>query len=135
MNLLTSLAICGPAAASACAEQRLVYGRDASRLAGTCLAVVWPDVPAQVAELVAWAAAEGGPGPARRGHGPLRRRDPQDSVVVDFSRMNRISRSISRGARCASAPAWCSKPSTARWPRRLGCRSFPAATVRLPSAA
>ena len=58
MNLPDIIAICGPGAASAAPEQRLVYSRDASRIAGQCLAVVWPTVPGR------WRSWR--PGPAAR---------------------------------------------------------------------
>ncbi len=92
MNDLSQLAgICGADAASAAPEARLVYARDASRIAGRCLAVVWPSHAEQVAALVAWAGRAGVDlTPRGAGTGLCGGATPQDSVVVDFSRMTGI---------------------------------------------
>jgi glycolate oxidase len=91
MNLPDLIAICGPGAVSAAPEQRLVYSHDASRIAGQCLGVVWPTEARQVAELAAWAGRAGiDLVPRGAGTGLCGGATPQDSVVVDFSAMNRI---------------------------------------------
>lgn len=90
---------------SASMEDRLAYSRDASRLAGECLAVAWPTHPEQVAALVEWARAEGVDlVPRGAGTGLCGGATPQKSVVVDLSRMAHIgpvsveSRRVSVGA-------------------------------------
>ena len=91
MNLQPVVDICGPSAVSVLAEHRFVYGRDASRLTGSCLGVVWPTSASQVVELVAWAAgAQVDLVPRGAGTGLCGGAVPQDSLVVDFSQMNRI---------------------------------------------
>lgn len=91
MNLSEIVAICGPGAVSTAPEQRLAYSRDASRIEGQCLGVVWPAEARQVADLVAWAGRAGiDLVPRGAGTGLCGGATPQDSLVVDFSRMNRI---------------------------------------------
>lgn len=91
MNLEAIIGICGPGAASAAPEQRRVYSRDASRIQGQCRAVAWPTEAGHVAGLVAWAASENiDLVPRGAGTGLCGGATPQDSLVVDFSRMNRI---------------------------------------------
>src|SRR5512137_1717321 len=91
MNLDAIIEICGPGAASAAPEQRRVYSRDASRIQGECRAVAWPTEAGHVAGLVAWAArVKIDLVPRGAGTGLCGGATPQDSLVVDFSRMNRI---------------------------------------------
>jgi FAD/FMN-containing dehydrogenase len=52
MNLNSLQALIGAENVSVSIEDRLVYNRDASRLSGECLAVVWPTNAEQVAALV-----------------------------------------------------------------------------------
>ena len=91
MNLDAIIEICGPGAASAAPEQRRVYSRDASRIQGQCRAVAWPTEAGHIAGLVAWASREDiDLVPRGAGTGLCGGATPQDSLVVDFSRMNRI---------------------------------------------
>ncbi len=91
MNLKHLPAILGPENVSTTVEERLVYGRDASRLEGECLAVVWPSRPEQVAALVEWARAEGADlVPRGAGTGLCGGAVPQRSVVVDLSRLTAV---------------------------------------------
>ncbi len=91
MNLASLSALVGEANISTTVEDRIVYSRDASRLEGECLAVVWPSHPEQVAGLVAWAEAEDVDlVPRGAGTGLCGGATPQRSVVVDLSRLTRI---------------------------------------------
>ncbi|NOX61638.1 MAG: FAD-binding oxidoreductase [Chloroflexi bacterium] len=81
----------GPENVSASLEDRLVYGRDASRLRGECLAVAWPMHPEQVVALVEWARAEAVDlVPRGAGTGLCGGATPQRSLVADLSRLTRI---------------------------------------------
>jgi glycolate oxidase len=92
MNIEQMQKILGPENVSNLIEDRVVYGRDASRLEGDCLAVVWPSHPDQVAPLVEWARAEAVDlTPRGAGTGLCGGATPQQSVVVDLSRLNVIS--------------------------------------------
>lgn len=91
MDLERLRALLGPENISTSLEDRLVYGRDASRLQGECLAVVWPSHPEEVAAVVAWAGAEGVDlVPRGAGTGLCGGATPQHSLVVDLSRLTRI---------------------------------------------
>lgn len=92
MELLSVLtAICGAEAASTAPETCSVYASDASRIAGRCRAVAWPAEPDQVVALAAWAGQnEVDLVPRGAGTGLCGGATPQDSIVVDFSRMNRV---------------------------------------------
>jgi len=91
MNLERLSALVGAENLSTADEDRLVYGRDASRLEGECLAVVWPSHPEQVAALVEWAREEGiDLVPRGAGTGLCGGATPQRSLVVDLSRLTRI---------------------------------------------
>jgi glycolate oxidase len=91
MNLERLSALIGEENISTTIEDRIVYSRDASRIEGECLAVVWPSHPEQVAVLVEWACQERidlvprGAGTGLRGGAT-----PQHSVVVDLSRLTKI---------------------------------------------
>jgi len=91
MNLERLQMLLGPENVSTSAEDRLVYGRDASCLEGECLAVVWPSHPEQVAALVEWARVEGTDlVPRGAGTGLCGGATPQQSVVVDLSRLTHL---------------------------------------------
>ncbi len=89
MNTSTLLAFLGADQVSNTLENRLVYSRDASNLAGDCLAVVWPVHLEQVSALAEWACQEQiDLVPRGAGTGLCGGATPQSSVVVDFSRLN-----------------------------------------------
>ena len=91
MNLERLQTLLGSESVSASVEDRLVYGRDASRLEGECLAVAWPAQPEQVTALVEWALAEGADlVPRGAGTGLCGGAIPQRSVVVDLSRLTQV---------------------------------------------
>jgi len=91
MNLERLQSLLGPESVSTSVEDRLVYSRDASRMEGECLAVAWPSQWEQVAALVEWARAEGADlVPRGAGTGLCGGATPQQSVVVDLSRLTRI---------------------------------------------
>ena len=91
MDLDRLRALLGANNVSTAVEDRTVYSRDASRLQGECLAVVWPTRAEQVAALVGWARAESiDLAPRGAGTGLCGGATPQRSVVVDFSRMMRF---------------------------------------------
>lgn len=91
MDLERLRAQLGPENVSVSLEDRLVYGRDASRLQGECLAVAWPSRPQDVVAIVAWAGAAGVDlVPRGAGTGLCGGATPQRSLVVDLSRLTRI---------------------------------------------
>jgi len=91
MDLASLQTLVGPENVSASLEDRLVYGRDASRLRGECLAVAWPMHPEQVVALVEWARAEAVDlVPRGAGTGLCGGATPQRSLVADLSRLTRI---------------------------------------------
>jgi len=91
MNLARLQTLLGAENVSTSIEDRLVYSRDASRLEGECLAVVWPSHPEQVAALVEWARVEGADlVPRGAGTGLCGGATPQQSVVVDLSRLTHL---------------------------------------------
>lgn len=72
-------------------EDLLACSRDASRIEGECLAVVWPRGVEDLAELVRWARCEEVDlTPRGAGTGLCGGATPQRSVVVDLSRLCRI---------------------------------------------
>ena len=84
-------AILGAANVSTAVEHRLAYSRDASRLEGECLAVVFPAHPEHVVALVAWArddASRVDLVPRGAGTGLCGGATPQSSVVVDLARLS-----------------------------------------------
>lgn len=88
MNINALQALLGKERVSTTIESRLAVGRDASVLSGNCLAVTWPEQVEQVCALVEWALQEEVDLVARgAGTGLCGGAVPQDSVVVDFSRM------------------------------------------------
>lgn len=92
MNLERLAAIVGPEHVSTSVENRLVYSRDASRIEGECLAVVWPTHSEQVVALIEWArAGDVDLVPRGAGTGLCGGAAPQHSVVVDLSRLDHIS--------------------------------------------
>jgi FAD/FMN-containing dehydrogenase len=91
MNLTSLQALLGPENVSNSREDRLVYNRDASRLSGKCLAVVWPTNAEQVAALVAWSLNDDiDLVPRGAGTGLCGGATPQNSVVVDLTRIAHI---------------------------------------------
>ncbi|HEY66145.1 MAG TPA: FAD-binding oxidoreductase [Caldilineae bacterium] len=100
MNLERLAALVSEENLSTAIEDRIVYGRDASRLEGECLAVVWPSRPEQVAAIVEWGREEGinlvprGAGTGLCGgavpYTPSTQEDRKGSVVVDLSRLTKI---------------------------------------------
>ena len=91
MNTTDLRALLGIQQVSDTLENRLAYSRDASNLAGDCLAVVWPVHLEQVSALAEWACQEGiDLVPRGAGTGLCGGATPQSSVVVDFSRLNTI---------------------------------------------
>ncbi len=91
MNLQPLCSVLGEQRVSTSIEDRLVYARDASRMRGECLAVVWPSSPEQVAFLVEWARQEAVDlVPRGAGTGLCGGAVPQRSVVVDLSHLNAI---------------------------------------------
>ena len=91
MNLEHLQTLLGAEKVSTSVEDRLVYSRDASRLEGECLAVVWPSHPEQVAALVEWARVEGTDlVPRGAGTGLCSGATPQHSVVVDLSHLTHV---------------------------------------------
>lgn len=91
MNTNDLRALLGAGQVSDTLENRLVYSRDASNLAGECLAVVWPVHLEQVCALAEWACQEGiDLVPRGAGTGLCGGATPQSSVVVDFSRLTAV---------------------------------------------
>ncbi|HDK44715.1 MAG TPA: FAD-binding oxidoreductase, partial [Actinobacteria bacterium] len=91
MNTAELRAIVGAGNVSDSTDDLVVYGRDASRLEGDCLAVVWPSQPPQVTALVEWAQAVGVDlTPRGAGTGLCGGATPQKSLVVDLSRLNTV---------------------------------------------
>ncbi|NOY56067.1 MAG: FAD-binding oxidoreductase [Actinobacteria bacterium] len=105
MNTTELRRIVGAQNVSDSADDLVVYRRDASRLEGDCLAVVWPSQPPQVAALVEWAQAAGVDlTPRGAGTGLCGGATPQRSVVVDLSRLNTVA-SIDPAGRTARVGA------------------------------
>lgn len=105
MNAVPLQAIFRSSQISTSTEDRLVYSRDASRLEGECLAVVFPTHCEQVAALVDWAGHEEVDlVPRGAGTGLCGGAVPQRSVVVDLSRFTQLGlvdverRTVSVGA-------------------------------------
>lgn len=91
MNIAALQKLIGDGQVSNAIESRLAVGQDASGLRGDCLAVVWPDHVDQVCVLTKWARQEGiDLVPRGAGTGLCGGATPQESIVVDFSRMNAI---------------------------------------------
>lgn len=91
MNISALRTFLGADQVSNTLENRMVYSRDASNLAGDCLAVAWPVHLEQVSALAEWACQEGiDLVPRGAGTGLCGGATPQSSVVVDFSRLNTI---------------------------------------------
>ncbi len=91
MNLEAMRALFGPQSFSTAAEDRLVYSRDASRLEGECLGVVWPSDAEQLGALVEWAREHGVDlVPRGAGTGLCGGATPQGSLVVDLSRLQHM---------------------------------------------
>lgn len=73
-------------------ETRIAYSRDASRIQGECLAVVWPETTGDVIRLVGWAAETGNDlVPRGAGTGLCGGATPQKSVVIDSARLRHLS--------------------------------------------
>lgn len=91
MNIAGLQALLGSERVSTALENRLAVGQDASTLRGDCLAVVWPEHAEQVCAVVEWALEEKVDlVPRGAGTGLCGGATPQNSVVVDFSRMKSI---------------------------------------------
>ncbi|MEN6531656.1 MAG: FAD-binding oxidoreductase [Anaerolineaceae bacterium] len=72
-------------------ETRITYSRDASRIQGECLSVVWPETITDVIRLTQWAAETGiDLVPRGAGTGLCGGATPQNSIVVDSSRLQKI---------------------------------------------
>ena len=72
-------------------ETRVAYSRDASRIQGPCQAVVWPETVSDVVRLAHWAAETGTDlVPRGAGTGLCGGATPQNSIVVDLSRLRQI---------------------------------------------
>ena len=72
-------------------ETRITYSRDASRIQGECLAVVWPETVTDIVRLAQWAAkTEIDLVPRGAGTGLCGGATPQNSVVVDSARLRHI---------------------------------------------
>ncbi|GMR09833.1 MAG: FAD-linked oxidase C-terminal domain-containing protein [Anaerolineae bacterium] len=91
MNLEFLKTCLGSENVSARPEDLLSCSRDASRIEGECLAVVWPRGAADLAEVVVWAQREGADlTPRGAGTGLCGGATPQRSIVVDLSRLTEI---------------------------------------------
>ncbi len=91
MNLNSLLTILEPENVSVSTEDRLVYSRDASRLTGECLAVIWPTHIEQIEALVTWSKENDiDLVPRGAGTGLCGGATPKSSIVVDLSRMAHI---------------------------------------------
>lgn len=72
-------------------ETKVAYSRDASRIQGPCQGVVWPETVRDVVRLAQWAAKTGTDlVPRGAGTGLCGGATPQNSIVVDSSRMRQI---------------------------------------------
>jgi FAD/FMN-containing dehydrogenase len=92
MNLNSLQTVVGPENVSASFEDRLIYNRDASRITGECLAVVWPIHLEQIEALVLWSHKHNVDlVPRGAGTGLCGGATPNKSVVVDLSRMALIN--------------------------------------------
>ncbi len=88
MNLKPLQQVFGPQGITTDEAARQVYGQDASRMHGECLAIVWPETANQVSALAQWATTEGVDlTPRGAGTGLCGGAVPQGSVVVDASRL------------------------------------------------
>jgi FAD/FMN-containing dehydrogenase len=91
MKLEALRTIFAPQELSTAPEDRLVYSRDASRLEGECLGVVWPSDADQLSALVQWAGEQGVDlVPRGAGTGLCGGATPQGSLVVDLSRLQQV---------------------------------------------
>ena len=100
VNVERLAALIGEENVSTAIEDRVVYSRDASRLEGECLAVVWPSHPEHVPAVVEWALEENVDlVPRGAGTGLCGGATPQRSVVVDLSRLTRIGAVDAEGRR------------------------------------
>ena len=73
------------------AVDKLIYGRDASELEGNCQAIVWPTTREQIQNMLKFAVKDGMHFTVRgAGSNTLGACVPNNSVVVDMSRMNKI---------------------------------------------
>jgi len=73
-------------------ETKVAYSRDASRIQGHCQGVVWPETVRDVVRLAHWAAETGTDlVPRGAGTGLCGGATPQNSIVVDSSRLRHIS--------------------------------------------
>ncbi len=80
-----------PGQVSTRAETKVAYSRDASRIQGPCQGVVWPETVTDVVCLAQWAAETGiDLVPRGAGTGLCGGATPQNSIVVDSSRLRQI---------------------------------------------
>ena len=80
-----------PGQVSTRAETKVAYSRDASRIQGPCQGVVWPETVDDVVRLAQWAAETGiDLVPRGAGTGLCGGATPQNSIVVDSSRLRQI---------------------------------------------
>jgi len=100
VNVERLTGIVGEGNVSTALEARVACSRDASRLEGECLAVIWPSHPEHVPAVVEWALKEGVDlVPRGAGTGLCGGATPQRSVVVDLSRLTRIGPLDAKGHR------------------------------------
>ena len=80
-----------PGQVSTRAEAKIAYSRDASRIQGPCQGVVWPETVTDVVCLAQWATETGiDLVPRGAGTGLCGGATPQNSIVVDSSRLRQI---------------------------------------------
>ena len=80
-----------PGQVSTRAETKVAYSRDASRILGPCQGVVWPETVNDVVSLAQWAAETGiDLVPRGAGTGLCGGATPQNSIVIDSSRLQKI---------------------------------------------
>ena len=74
-------------------ETRTAYSRDASKIHGVCQAVVWPESIDDIVHLIHWAKATNADlVPRGAGTGLCGGATPQDSIVIDTSRLCQMSK-------------------------------------------
>jgi FAD/FMN-containing dehydrogenase len=100
LNIERLAEILGEESVSTAPEARIACGRDASRLEGECLAVVWPSHLEHMPAVVEWALEERVDlVPRGAGTGLCGGATPQRSVVVDLSRLTCIGLVDTEGRR------------------------------------
>ncbi len=115
MNMTRLQSLLGNELVSIALEDRLAVGQDASTLRGDCLVVIWPEHAEQVCTVVEWALEEKVDlVPRGAGTGLCGGATPQNSVVVDFSRMRSIG-AVDAEARCIQVRAGTVLGTLNRW--------------------